>query len=123
MDGGHHLADGGQRIGRTARNAAETVEELEQRRREGGEAARLTEVPVLTCGLPAVDRGPGIRRQRRRQRPWRIDLHLRSRGDGDVQVTSRDVDVVHPVAEDIAAPAHIGRVVATVGLEGAARRE
>ncbi len=108
MDRAHDRAGGGQRIGLAARGRAQAVDEVEQRRRPGGKEARLAEVPVLAAIAPAVDDRPGLRAECRWQRPRRVDLHLRPGSDRQLRVAAGDVEVVHPVAEEVAVGEHPG---------------
>ena len=76
--------------------------EIQQRGRPGREVARLPEVPfVAACG-PLVHRQPRVAWQRLGQRSRRVQLHLGARDDQQLRMTTRDVEVVDPIAEEVA---------------------
>ena len=58
VHGVHHRARRGEWIGLPRRHRPQRLDKGQQRRRPGGEVARLAEVPVVPAGVPAVHGGP-----------------------------------------------------------------
>lgn len=90
-----------ERVGGALGERTELAGEPDERLAPFGEVAGLAEVPVVAAIGPLVHLAPGRHAERGGPLRRRVELHLCACRDGQARVAPRQIEVMHPVAEEI----------------------